>query len=246
MAGYQTIEALRPILHRGPPDTPVLDRLLFYKPFRPGSPTLVQLKEMRALRASGLPLREIAERMKMWPGTVHRYVRDVALPEGHSSHVPSQFTEAHQKKAARMHRAGFSWTEIGEDLGCGKTIARKLVYGVTRNRSLEVSTPTNEILGAVSRVTGVSRQEIRSARRIGCKAGTPAIRARQLVFWLQVRRAGLSQSKAGRAVGFDHKTVAHAVTVVDRIAQQVALTERMGVRRVARLLWAAEWPKAFT
>lgn len=244
MSGYQTIEALRPIMHRGPPATPVVDRELFYKPYRKGSPTYQQLKEMKRLRGEGFSLVRIAQKLGFQTGTVHRYVRDVPISGDAAPLRTSGFTDADVRKAARMRRAGFSWGEIGEDIGCGRTTAKRLALGDERDRSREVHTPMNLILSAVTRVMGVPRQDVRSCRQIGGSSPTPHVRARHITFWLAVRHAGMSQRKVGLYLGFDHRTVAHGLAIADKVAAGLTITDRMGVTRVARLFSKAEWPKA--
>ncbi len=138
MAGYQTIEALRPILHRGPPPTPVLDRSLFYKPRFKRSPTAQQIRRMVEMRQQGIPALRIGEEVGLSESTVFRYTKHVAPPETGWFRGGVQ-SRINREKAERMRRAGFTYAEIGEEFGVDRETARCFLKRIKRRSTAATS-----------------------------------------------------------------------------------------------------------
>lgn len=65
---------------------------------------------------------------------------------------------------------------------------------------------------AVSKASGVTRQDILSARR-----GRAVARPRQVVMWVAVRTTARTLSEIGRIMSRDHTTVIHAIRTIDRL-----------------------------
>lgn len=244
MAGYQTIEALRPILHKGPPATPVLDRLLFYKPRYANSPKLHQVQRMIEMRRQGDSTRKIAEALGFGRATVRRVTKDVAAPVGgwpSWSHPPRYSRE----KAARMHRAGFTYAEIAEDLGCHKATVHYLVTGYRRAAVRRPPSDFRKIARCILTTTGVGGNQLRRSSDSGPKVCVEVARARHIAWWVAARWLGRKQVDISAGYGgFNPKTVSRGIVEVDAVAEKLNIPVSAPIGTVVRMLWQAEWPKA--
>jgi predicted transcriptional regulator len=198
VAGYQTIEALRPILHKGPPATPVLDRMLFYKPRTKASPSLDEIARAVAWRKEGMSNRAIAKKLGHAQSTFKRYTKDIPPPPGGWSNGSrkSRVTAAQIAKAERMARAGFTWVEIAEDLGCAKSTIRTAVGRDKRHRTRE--TDLSKVVRAVRDVTGIPAALLRSDCESSAKVPARVARARHIVFWMAHHQFGIAPDVARR------------------------------------------------
>lgn len=258
MSGYQTIEALRPILHRGPPPTPVVsrelvgrsdvgsDRLAGYKPRRKGCATAAQVRQMIALREKGVSTYEIARQMDFARSTVQVHVRHVVVPD-ELKHVGRRRTEYDVAEAERLWSQGVTYKEIARRLGChhssvfyrlnGRSPAYKPrpqpTYSRRKDRHLD------EI---VSRVTGFTVSEL---RRTGATRSRCA-RARVLLQWLmRFKHPERPYLDIAKACGLtDHSTSMNAYKRLQGIVAQLGINTRGQTERVVRRVWEAEWPKA--
>jgi predicted transcriptional regulator len=245
MAGYQTIEALRPILHRGPPASPVVDRLLIYKPRQRTSPSLDQVKVLIRLRASGMPIMAISAETGIRPSTVRRHTLHVPPPVGGWSDGSrkTRFSEKDLQKAQRMRRAGFTWPEIAEELNCHRITIRRVLGRDKRYRSGEA--PLSRVVRAVRNATGVRGSDVRQTDSNGGKVTAEVARARHIVFWIAHRHLGMTQTEIARRLGgFHSKTVSRGCVLAERVAAKLRVQDDMAHGVVAGRLWRAEWPKA--
>lgn len=244
MAGYQTIEALRPILHEGPPAAPVVDRMRLYKPPSHRSPTAQQIKAMQAMRAAGISIPTTAKQTGFSQATVRRYTKNVTPPPGGwADGSRTSKLEASRAKVERLRRAGFTWDELAEEFGCAESTVRRFLK-VSRPKP-SAMTPMRIIVRAVRQTTGVPGPLIRRYDDRGGKVTQQIARARHITFWLGSRKAGLRQSDiAERLGGFDLRTVSRGIAIADHVARRLPITDEMQNGRIARLMWQAEWPKA--
>lgn len=242
MAGYQTIEALRPILHRGPVPTPVVSRELV-RPPKPPTDLQVRQAKMCELRAGGMSTYAIAAMFKTSRASVQRATRNMAPPDGGwpNGGKVSRFSRT---KAARMHRAGFTFKEIGEDFGCSESNAHKLVTGYN-TRSGSRCRPTRRFEDMVSRATGVVRSDLR-IRGTANSRTSDLVKARDILFWLSRQRCSdLSLRDLSKYLGgFDKSTILHGANRCGAIASRdgIVLTDDARSGGLAcRALWAAQW-----
>ena len=198
MAGYQTIQALRPILHRGPPVAPVVNRDLV----RPPKPKRTrgrkyndaQIAEMRRLRADGKSYKFIAGVIGCNDGTVKVYAGDVALPEGHW--MPGCGKRKHDRKpfAERLRRAGFTYAEIGQEIGCCEGAAWNLLNEKPKKRAGR-RILIHRLVHNVARAMGMSSKDLR-ARPNGEFRCPPALsKARFILYYIAYDRLGKTDDR---------------------------------------------------
>lgn len=252
MAGYQTLEALRPILHRGPPKTPVVDVGLvrpkggFVSKQGKRTPSWV-IADMIARRKAGEPVTTIAAAVGVSTFTVLHHTKGVQPPaEGWST----PWTGGNRRKreiniefAKRLRRCGFSWAEIGQELGCADSIVRERL-GV-RHRTRKPATDVEKARRRVARLMGVpSRQMLRDVEQSG-RAPQVISRARMILFWVCRNRLGMTNSETGAQLGgFDRDMVGYCVRRVDAAMAAAGLSHDDPLGRIIRVLIDAEWPKA--
>ena len=246
MAGYQTLEALRPILSKGPPPMPVVDRALVrsrepqkqIKAHRNASPSADTKRYMRERRAVGTSIHTIARETGFTHTTVLRWTRDVPEPEG-GWQTGARTSTLNRPFAMRLHRAGFTYREIGENIGCCESAAHRIIHGV-RCRTRGPQTPTSRIVQAVHRVTGVPRQRIRKPlRERELRVARDIGQARAIVFWVMRRDfPEASFAQIGKSLGgFDHTSVLYGTRRIDQLVADHSLILPEHPGRVARILW---------
>ena len=254
MAGYQTIEALRPILHRGPPPAPVVNRALV-------RPNEVVTPSKRTGRPRGAPLSPdviaeiIARREK---GESQRFIAaalgcSAPAVRKHSAHVPpppggwkpSRPPSIKRNKpfAERLRRAGFTYLEIAEELGCCESQA---YYLLNRRRFVGIkSSPMSRLVQSVARATGISCAQLRKDRdEPGGRADPRIGKARHILFWLGKNRLEKNTLQGiGRSLGgFDHSSIIHGLKRADAVIAAYSDIKTDGPAvRVARALWQADW-----
>lgn len=258
MAGYQTIEALRPILHQGPPATPIVDRLLVGRPEqapiirklgRPSNaPLLPEVVEVIvALRQTGMSQRRIAAQVGVTPTCVRKYSRHIPPPPGGWNKARPPSIQRNKPFAERLKRAGFTYAEIAEELGCCESQA---YYLLNKRRFVGVkASPMSRLVQSVARATGLACQQLRQDRDVrGGRSDPDVSRARAILFWLARSRLEKNSLQAiGRSLGgFDHTSVRHGFHRTERVATAHCIEDVGPAVRVARALWQAEWPKATT
>lgn len=255
MAGYQTLEALRPILHRGPPATPVVDRALCRpvpeptaKPLgRPRNASLPAdvVAEIIARRQKGESQRRIAAALGVTAPSVRKYAAHVPPPPGGWGKARPPSKQRNKPFAERLRRAGFTYVEIAEELGCCESQA---YYLLNRRRFVGIkASPMSRLVQSVSRATGISCSLLRKDRDLrGGRADPEIAKARHILFWLA--RARLEKNclqGIGRSLGgFDHSSVLHGIRRSERVATAAQVKTEGPAVRVARAMWQAEWPKA--
>jgi chromosomal replication initiation ATPase DnaA len=142
-----------------------------------------------------------------------------------------------------MRRAGFSYAEIGADLGCAARVIRSMLLNLPDNNRF-ITTPIGRIIAAVSRTSGVPVSALRKARagRIGSTVPN-ACRARSIVFWLARQRLeGASLYSIGQDVGgFHHSSVLTGVKRVNRLPGIADIDLSKAPAVIARRIWALDW-----
>lgn len=244
MAGYQTIEALRPILHKGPPATPVLDRLLFYKPRYQSSPKLHHVQRMIELRKQGVSTQKISELTGFGRTCVRRVTRDVPAPANGwgNGAKPSSYN---REKAQRMRRAGFTVTEVAEDLRCCRSTVHKIVTGYQRKHLRKPPSEICRVIRSIRTLTGITSGQLRHTDERGAKVALDIAKARHILFWVAVRRLGMKQVDVAAALdGYHVKTISRGVAAAGNVADKLTIPESAPFGIVVRMLWQAEWPKA--
>lgn len=252
MAGYQTLEALRPILHRGPPAAPVVDVGLvrpkggFVSKQGRRTPTWV-IAEMVERRKAGEPVSTIAAAVGVSTFTVLYHTKGVQAPiDGWST----PWTGGNRRKreinvefAKRLRRCGFSWAEIGQELGVADSIVRERL-GV-RHRTRKPATDLEKAKRRVARLMGVPSQKMMRDLEQSGRAPQVISRARMILFWVCRNRLGMANSEIGSQLGgFDRDMVGYCVRRVDLAMAAAQLPADAPVGRITRMLIDAEWPKA--
>lgn len=260
MAGYQTIEALRPILHRGPPATPVVsrdlvrrpeqatDKLRSYKPRNKHCPSAEQICEMIALRQKGVSTRAIGIQVGFVQSTVKRHVRHVVVPE----HLKIRGRPREEYDVAlveRMWHEGATYGAIAKVVGANKSAIYYRLNGYPPGRPPEAYrkrayrewkrvTPEE----VVSRITGFSVSELISP----AAPVSGASRARVILQWLmRHKQPDRPYAEIARACGLtDHTSSINAFNRVERIITALKINTRGSAALVVRKIWDAEWPKA--
>lgn len=244
MAGYQTIEALRPILHRGPPPTPVVDRALFYKPRFRHSPTLADIRAMVALREKGVPQKVIAYKLGFSRTTVQTYIKDVPPPPG-GWRKGGQKSKLNRPFAERLKRAGFTYREIAQELGCCEKSAENLIKGhPTTLRKGGQHRASKQCEDLVSFITGYTVQQL---RRTSADSQRPSgDKARLILQWLvRFKRPDLSYAEIAKLLGgYNPTTCSHAYRRVSDVVEALGIRTNSQTGRLVKALWEAEWPKA--
>lgn len=240
MAGYQTIQALRPILHRGPVAMPVVSRELV-RPTKPLTELQVRQAKMREMRASGISTYAIAREFKTSRASVQRATRNMPVPEGGWPNGGKQ-TRFNRAKAQRMHRAGFTYKEIAEDFGCSESNAHKLVTGYNCRAGSRVRA-TRRFEEMVTRATGVADLRFGGAKAEVRGLGAP--KARSILYWLiRQRCSDLTLAQIGHHLGgVPIETVRSGAHRCGEIAKHlgIVLTDCRSGGKACRALWAADW-----
>lgn len=260
MAGYQTIEALRPILHRGPPSTPVVsrdlvrrprqatDKLQNYKPRNRHCPSADQIREMIALREQGVSTRAIGIKVGFVESTVKRHVRHVVVPE-HLKIKGRPREEYDVALVERMWREGATYGAISKAVGAHKSAIYYRLNGYPPDRKPEAErkrvsrvwkrTAPEEV---VSRITGIAVAELVSP----AAPVSGSSRARVILQWLmRHKQPDRPFADIARACGLiDHTTSMNAFHRVERLITVLKINKRGSAALVVRKIWEAEWPKA--
>ena len=244
MAGYQTIEALRPILHRGPVPAPIVSRELVGYPARKFGAKVQRagIERMCERRLSGDSCTAIAKSFGVSHTTVRRLTAHLTPPQGY---WPRGRVRPRPKQAfaERLLRAGFTLAEVSEETGLSVSV----VSDIRRNRQYRPWSPTQlcRVMIAVRCVTGMTAAKIRRNGTDGNKSPADIAKARHIVFWIAHRRAGYKQAQIAEYLGgFNPKTVFHGIGLAQRAVDGLNIPADLSFGRVARLLWQAEWPKA--
>ena len=243
MAGYRPLAFVLPRTVGSVP-MPVVSRALVRPdeivrtPRPPCAPSLRQA--IRARRRLGISQRAIAAELGIERHIVQRAVKDVPPPPD-GWQTGGHTTRFNREKAQRMQRAGFTYREIAEDLGCCVSGARQIVKGwlPSGNR------PTHRYETVVASVTGVSIKELRQRRVTGARCRRFAA-ARALLFWLIRQRAPrISLERVGRYLGgFDHASVLYGVRRVETLAKTLVLPAGTSADATCRALWSVLYPNA--
>lgn len=253
MAGYQTIEALRPILHRGPVPTPVVDRSLL-GPKRARVKTWCKGKaipadvvaEIIARRQCGEGYNKIAREVGVTHGSIRRHAGHITPPAGGwadcwATGARKRAIQDEDKEfIRRLRRSGFSYEEIGAELGCSANAVRRFFVPAEKLKGRRA--PISALLWKVALATGVPRHQLRKIDDESRKVRSQ-VKARQIAFFLlKTRNPEMSFPVIGRSMGgFHHTSVMHGVRKVTPVAEAIGITSDMPARRVARLLWEADW-----
>ncbi len=251
MSGYQTIEAIRAI----PPSTKTLTAVVPMDLVRPnGVPRRMVRKPgnqlskeavayLRRRRAEGATLHTIARELNCCHGTVCRLTRDITPPDGGwgKGGAPRKLNRAF---AHRLRRAGFTYEEIAENLGCRRTVAHKLING-ERDKPLGKVARISPAVQLVSRLTGIACRDLRKPLRGPERTQSYHVtKARSILVWVAKQKwPRLSVAMICRSLGGLDVTAARAGlrTANNLIAQnEIAVGEYPG--SVARVLWALDWP----
>ena len=250
MAGYQTIEALRPILHRGPPVAPVVNRELVRpngrepKTWSRGKPIPPHvIAEIIARRQEGQGYNRIVRELGVSIGSVQRHAGHVLPPPGG---WPDCWTSGARHRvilnkpfAARLRRAGFTYAEVGEEIGCSADAVSRLLNPGKRGPGGKA--PVSDTIRHISIVSGFSRQQLRKVDGVSRKNDGLA-KARHIAFWLLRTYRTLSFPIIGKSLGgFDHTTVMSGFGKANRAARKIGVTKEWKPRTAARALWAAQW-----
>ncbi|MCJ2085533.1 hypothetical protein MKK88_05925 [Methylobacterium sp. E-005] len=253
MAGYQTIEALRPILHRGPPVMPVVSRDLvrpqkllsgLYR--KNGVPDAIKAR-IAEMRREGASYRQIRIALGVSFCTAHRYGQHVLPKNGlmrsgwHNAATPRK--PKGNAFAERLHRSGFSYREIADELGVCYSQAYYIINPRLGQRTKERQC---KMLERVSVVSGIGAKDLRKDGTADYRGHGDRSKARHLLFWLLRRyRTELSLAAIGkRCGGFDRRTVQDGIKRADLAAQSLILPYDLPPLTAARRLWQVEWPKA--
>ncbi len=254
MAGYQTIEALRPILHRGPPPTPVVNRALVQPQAKLVQPRRSrysdeQLATMRRLRASGKSYKFIGGVVGCSEDTVRAHTADVPLPEG--QWMPGNRKRKHDRKAfaERLRRSGFTYAEIAEELGCCEGAAWNLINGRSQRR-VGKKIAISRLVHNVARAMGLSSGDLRSRPNASRRSPPNVSKARFILYYIAYDRLGktderidgMSLTNLGRSLGCAHHTsVLNGLRKVRAVVAEQNIDVSGGVQTIARRLWAATW-----
>lgn len=265
MAGYQTIEALRLILHKGPPPTPVVRReLVSEKPAEPvpdvaaleapykrrnkNCPTAAQVAKMIELRKQGVATNTIGLRVGFAHSTVKRHVQGVAVPD-HLKIKGRPRAEYDVAEAERMWAAGATYAAIGKALGVHPSAiyvrlnGKCPVYKRGKPRDYSGRAPRRLRLDEiVQRVTGFALADLQEGRSTQVELG----RARVLLQWLlRFKQPEMPYSHIARICGRkDHTTSINAYNRVQSVIADLGISTRGTTADVVRRIWEAEWPKA--
>ncbi len=241
MSGYQPFETLRPIVVSGPPVMPVVNRALV-RPETERERLIRQAVEMRQDRVSTY---EIARRLKVSRNFVCWNTRHIPEPE-EGWQDGRRTTRFNREKAARMHRAGFSYAEIGEDLGCSASNVWGLLNGYPKGGKHGVQRFTRRYELIMERTTGIPSAKLRRHDNISGRShrGDAAqTKARAILYWLIRRHQNRSLPVIGRALGgFDHTSILWGCRRVDDVIAHLNLIVDPRPGRAARQLWRADWP----
>lgn len=205
---------------------------------RKASSTMIA--EIRAQRATGASLHEIAKRLNIGHTTVFRHTKDMHPPEGgwKTGAHPSKFP---REKVLRMRRAGFTYYEIAEDIGASFSGARRIVVGNDPTLGGRRRSPA-WFVAHVSQVTGVPEDAIwgpnspHTRRRFDSTA-----KARFIIFWLMARRQKISPSAIAKATGFNLNSVIAGVARADHAAKSADFKVSGPFLPVIQRFWSCEW-----
>jgi|UPI000464E5E7 hypothetical protein len=250
MAGYQTIEMLRPILHRGPVPTPVVDSRLvrpkggFVSKQGRRTPYWV-LQEIVERRRTGEPIASIAKATGVSTCTVVKHTKHVPPPPGGwpTCWVSRPKRNVKEEFARRLRRSGFTWAEISEECGVADSVIRYRIGA--KQRYPRRTSPLQKAKWRIAAITGVKAAEIvRDPNQTG-RAPELISRTRMILFWVGRNRLGLSNRQIGEQLGgFDRDMVGYCVRRVDLAMASAGVASTAPVGRITRALLNAEWPKA--
>jgi hypothetical protein len=251
MGSYQTLDAVRPRMQTGPVAMPVVDRALVGRSaaknirlprFTRLAPEVVA--EMIARRQRGESYGVIGRALNVSVGSIARHTKHVSPPEGGWPHSWASGLrskpERNKEFAARLRRAGFSYDEIGREIGCSNWTVI-LLLDPTRVKS-RGNARTSNLLRHVAIVSGYTRRDLRKIDGYSTRNARQT-KARHIAFWL-LRNYGekLSYPKIGNGLGgYDHATVIHGYRKAQRVADVLSVTADMRPRAAIRALWEADW-----
>lgn len=250
MSGYQPFATLRAIVVSGPPPMPVVDRALVRpaarrqrKVNRNTPPDASTIALMKSMRSEGKSLRVIREATGFTNPTIRRHTADVPVPEG-GWPSGARVSKLNKAFAERLHRAGFTFREIGEEVGCSEAWAYRLVHGDRRRRS-GPRTRTTEVVLATSKATGIPCAALRQGAEAGPGRQRQDIaRARAIVFWILNTRFGASYSAIARSMGgFDHTAVRCGCLRARAAIEVHGIIDHPHIGRMAGQLWRMTWPR---
>lgn len=238
MAGYQTIEALRPIMHRGPVPTPVVNRAFVHKPRRRDCANFAQISRMVEMRQQGHSIHAIMREVGFTSPTIRRHTKHVQPPPegwskgGRKPHVKREFV-------MRLHRAGFSYAEIAEEAGCHPSNVGGIVKGWSK-KTRRHARPTLYIESVVERVTGLTVADLRDTSNRG---STQFSKARAILCWLaKFKYPTLSLRKVGVHLGgYDRTTVDRGIGQVEEVIARLGIKTTGRTQGIVKRLWDADW-----
>lgn len=254
MAGFQTMDMPRPRFAVGVPEAPKVDVNLVRPRDVPieiketdglarVTPALVQ--KIREMRADGHSHRAIALALRTAQGTVFDQTRDIPPPASgwRRGNAPVSFNIP---KAQRMRRAGFSYREIADEFGVGRTAVRnklRALDGEPKEAHTSGRNKATRAMEVVSGRLGIKRLDLSRDPKTGRCSGAPDIvKARHIVFWLLHRRVGMSSIEVGIYLGgFDHTTVLNGVRRAEEVARRLGINLEGQPTWVFRKLLAADW-----
>jgi transcriptional regulator len=238
LAGYQTIEALRPILHRGPVPAPVVNRALVHKPRNNTCPTYAQIEKMVELRSRGESIEEIVRQVGFTRSTVRRHTALVKPPEGgwkrggRAPRVSRDFI-------FRLNRCGFTQAEIAQETGYHPSNIAQIVKGWPKKKT-QKARPTLHLEGVVSRVTGVSQSDLRS---VNLRGANGISKARAILSWLvRFKHPSLGYTEIARHLGgFDRATPRRGYEQVSQIVAAEQINTAARTQEIVKALWLLKW-----
>jgi lambda repressor-like predicted transcriptional regulator len=242
VAGYQTIEALRPILHRGPPPMPIVDRALVRAVEKPVIQTRKNgiseqtIAKIIAMREAGASIRKVRAACGVSFYTVRHYSKGSARPDDAAAGK-----EFRAEFAARLRRSGFTYREIAKELGVSYCKVHTHFNERPSRKGREVNC---KMIERVAVITGYTAAELKKASNGDYRANGDHARARHLLFWLLHRyRDDLSIAGIGkRCGGFSRKSVSAGIVRGQAVADAIALQDNLRPLTATRLMWAAKWP----
>lgn len=253
MGSYQTLDAVRPVMQRGPVAMPVVNRDLV-RPRGPAAKTWSKGKaipdhvrrEIVARRERGEGYKKICAEVGVAMGTVSRFTRHVPKPPGGWPNCWASGGRVRPERnlafAQRLRRAGFSLDEVGQELGCSATTVARLLNPGRKHKSGRA--PISDIIRNAAIVSGFTRRELRKVDGVSRKNDGLA-KARHIAFWLlRTYRPALSFPVIGKSLGgFDHTSILYGFAQANRVAVALGVGAETGPRIAARLLWEADWRK---